>query len=77
MNQNKFKILILLTIFTGGVFVYNPNIVLGEEEQMINLIINELMPNPKGSDKEGEWIEIRNLSSFEINLYNYNPTIML
>ncbi len=35
---------------------------------MINLIINELMPNPEGSDKEGEWIEIKNLSSFEINL---------
>ncbi len=68
MNQNKFKILILLTIFAGGVFVCNPNIVLGEEEQMINLIINELMPNPEGSDKEGEWIEIKNLSSFEINL---------
>lgn len=33
-----------------------------------NIKINEILPNPKGKDTEGEWIEIVNLSDENINL---------
>ncbi len=36
----------------------------------INVIINELLPNPEGSD-EAEWIELKNLSNNTINLENW------
>ena len=32
------------------------------------IIINEFLPNPAGDDEEGEWIELKNLSSEAINL---------
>ncbi len=39
----------------------------GEEEK---IVINEILPNPKGADKE-EWIEIYNASDHKINLTNW------
>lgn len=37
-----------------------------------NLIINEVMYNPSGSDSYNEWVEIYNNASFPINLALYN-----
>lgn len=36
-----------------------------------NIVINEILPNPEGTDKEGEWIEIKNIGDTEINLLNW------
>lgn len=33
-----------------------------------NIILNELLPNPLGKDTESEFIELKNLSNFEVNL---------
>jgi len=35
------------------------------------ILINEIMPNPYGSDSEGEWIEIVNRGKDKVNLYNW------
>lgn len=35
------------------------------------LVINEIMPNPSGSDSSYEWIEIKNISKNEIYLKNW------
>lgn len=35
------------------------------------LLINEIHPNPKGSDSGKEWLEIINLGSTNLNLENY------
>jgi len=35
------------------------------------IIINEILPSPKGSDEEEEWIEIFNNNEEEINLFNW------
>lgn len=35
-----------------------------------NIIINELLPNPEGSD-EAEWIELKNISDNAVNLENW------
>lgn len=37
----------------------------------VGLYINEIMPNPKGSDAEGEWIELYNSSKKDIDLTNW------
>lgn len=36
-----------------------------------SLIINEIFPNPKGSDQEGEFIELKNIGTEKINLQNF------
>ena len=36
----------------------------------VNIIINELLPNPEGSD-EAEWIELKNISNNTVNLENW------
>lgn len=36
-----------------------------------NIIISELMPNPEGSDSEGEWIEIQNQENTSVDLTNW------
>ncbi len=49
----------------------------GEEYKKIeidypdNLVINELLPNPEGSDRENEWIEIKNLSDEKVDLSSW------
>lgn len=35
------------------------------------IIINELLPNPEGSDEEGEWIELYNQGQDGVNLLNW------
>ncbi len=39
----------------------------GQEE----IVINEILPNPKGRDQDGEFIELKNLSQEKINLLNW------
>lgn len=36
-----------------------------------NIFINEFYPNPKGKDKDKEWIEIANQNNFPIDISNY------
>lgn len=36
-----------------------------------SLILNELLPDPEGSDTEGEWVEIKNISADEVNLLDW------
>ncbi len=35
------------------------------------VIINELLPNPEGSDEENEWIELKNISNSSVDLTNW------
>lgn len=35
------------------------------------VIINEIMINPVGADEDGEWIELKNISPIDINLYGF------
>lgn len=35
------------------------------------VVINEIMPNPVGSDEAGEWIELKNNSAQDVNLQGY------
>lgn len=39
--------------------------------QDLSLVINEILPDPEGSDAGKEWIELKNLSDSEINLKGY------
>jgi len=36
-----------------------------------NVIINEVLPSPKGIDSENEWIELKNLENKEISLFSW------
>jgi PKD repeat protein len=36
-----------------------------------NIIINEILPNPKGADTDNEWVELKNQSLASINLLNW------
>lgn len=35
------------------------------------IIINEILPNPEGTDAEGEWVEIKNSGEEKVNLLNW------
>ncbi len=39
-----------------------------EKKYPFSIIINELLPNPKGDDSENEFIELKNLNDFEVDL---------
>jgi len=41
-----------------------------ENSEETRVVINEILPNPKGSD-EAEWIELKNLSNVDVNLENW------
>ncbi len=51
----------------------HPNniISLGEKNNNYNIIISELMPNPAGSDKEEEFIELYNNGHNKVNLFGW------
>lgn len=49
----------------------NQNINQPKEEYSNQIIINEIFPNPEGSDSEAEFIELKNLSNQEISLENW------
>lgn len=36
-----------------------------------NVLINEILPNPAGTDADEEWIEIKNTGSTKINMFNW------
>ena len=38
------------------------------------ILINELLPNPEGKDKEGEFIELYNANDFKVELKNWSLT---
>jgi len=40
----------------------------------LGIIINEILPSPKGQDEKEEWIEIFNQNNFEIDLSNWQIT---
>jgi len=44
------------------------NAKISEPEFSDKIIISEVLPNPAGADKDGEWIELANLSGKKINL---------
>lgn len=44
------------------------NVRISEPEFYDKVIINEIMPDPKGADKDGEWIELFNSGDQKINL---------
>lgn len=46
----------------------------GVKGQAAEVIINELMPSPSGSDKEGEWIELYNRGDVRVNLRDWRVT---
>jgi len=48
-------------------FFLSPILISAEEK----IVINEVMPNPSGSDKNREWIELYNLGEKERNLFNW------
>ncbi len=39
--------------------------------QNLSVVINEILPDPEGSDTGKEWIELKNLSNSQINLKGY------
>jgi len=50
------------------IFLFFSPILISAKEK---IIINEVMPNPSGSDKNKEWLELYNLGEREINLFNW------
>ena len=44
----------------------------GRRNNNANIIINEFLPNPAGSDTEGEWVELKNAGAEKINLLNWS-----
>ena len=44
---------------------------IGTETYPSGIIFNEIMPSPKGSDAENEWIEIFNQNNFEVDLFGW------
>jgi PKD repeat protein len=69
-NANDFKI---TKILTKGA----PNIISEEAAEELDqvqenysqdIIINEILPNPKGSDNENEFIELKNIGASEVDL---------
>lgn len=53
----------------GQGVVSNP--VIQFDSSTTKIIINELLPNPKGSDTQGEYLEIKNLSANQIDLKDW------
>ncbi|MEA3398672.1 MAG: lamin tail domain-containing protein [Patescibacteria group bacterium] len=49
----------------------NKNINFGSSDEKVKIIINEILPDPEGSDRDGEWIEIFNNGEARINLLNF------
>ena len=48
--------------------------IISESENMTNsssIIINEIFPDPAGSDAEGEWIELKNIGVDRVNLFGW------
>jgi len=42
-----------------------------EKKSSALVIVNEILPNPEGSDAEGEWVELKNISQEKINLLDW------
>jgi hypothetical protein len=48
-----------------------PNQILSIENFVSGIVINEVLPNPKGDDSEKEFIELKNLNNFDVDLTNW------
>jgi len=57
MNSKKFFIYLFLFLFCY--------------KTKASVVFNEILPNPKGSDKENEWIELKNDSDKAIDISNW------
>lgn len=66
-----------LLIFTS-IFLFLVSVSVSAQVSTPNLIINEIMPNPIGSDSDYEWIEIKNTSNKTIllNEWELNGNIL-
>jgi len=59
----------LLLIFVSTLFVFMSGAVLGVRDVSAQVVINEFMPNPEGSDGgSNEWVEFYNTGSQEVDL---------
>ncbi len=45
-----------------------------QKENLDNIIINELWPSPEGDDREKEFIELKNLNNFDVNICGWQLT---
>lgn len=68
--RNYLGLPVLLLIIFSVFAHYQP--VVAVNEVSIDLVINEFMPNPEGSDGDYEWIELYNYSSKSIDLTNFS-----
>ncbi|MBL7159426.1 lamin tail domain-containing protein, partial [Candidatus Microgenomates bacterium] len=58
----KFLFFLFITVV---IFLFFPQLIFAQ------IVINEVLPNPIGSDKENEWIELYNLGSSEVTIIGY------
>ncbi len=71
----KEKIIKVVKILGEEVVVASEFFVLQDKIQIDSsggkVIINEFLPNPEGSDAEGEWVELKNTGDTKVNLLNW------
>lgn len=63
------KIFIVMFLLASGFVAFNAN-----ASESGDVIINEFIANPTGSDTDKEWLEVKNLSDTEINLNGWHVT---
>jgi len=51
--------------------VNNGPLTFNKGEGDISVVISEVLPNPEGTDMEGEWVEIKNVGEAKVNLLNW------
>jgi len=49
----------------------SPNQILNSKNFVSGIVINEILANPKGDDSEKEFIELKNLNNFDVDLLNW------
>ena len=62
---------LLTNLISYSLLISQKNNVSGQENADITIIINEIMPDPKGNDNFHEWIELYNTTNQEIILENW------
>ncbi len=71
----EYDVQLIITTETEEYKVNKKIIVTGDQESNNatneNIIINEILPNPYGSDYDGEWVEIYNSTGAAVNLSNW------
>ncbi len=57
---------VIVSAVTGAIFLLSTHYVLATD-----LFINEVLPNPEGTDQDNEWVELYNASDTEIDVNGY------